>query len=89
MGRQCGRLTAQEEQFVRLVVEEGHSYVAAYRLAYPPRNGARSAGAERTVAKRVAHRPLVAQRMEQLREELLASDPVEMRRRANAVLERV
>jgi hypothetical protein len=86
MGRQRGRLTAREEQFVRLVVEEGHSFVAAFRLAYPPRNGARSAGAERTTAKRVAHRPLVQQRMEQLREELLASNPVEMRRRANAVL---
>jgi hypothetical protein len=86
MARQGGRLTAQEQQFIRLVVEEGHSFVAAYRIAYPSRNGARSAGAERVAAKVVAHRPLVAQRMDQLREELLASDPVEMRRRANAVL---
>ena len=86
MARHGARLTAQEQQFVTLVVEEGYSFVAAYREAYPPRNGTRSAGAERVAARRVAHRPLVEQRMEQLREELLASDPVEMRRRANAVL---
>jgi hypothetical protein len=86
MAGQRGRLTAQQEQFVRLVVEEGQSFVAAYRLAYPPRKGTRSPGAERVAAKRVAHHQLVEQRMEQLREQLLASDPVEMRRRANAVL---
>ena len=80
------RLTAQQDQFVRLVVEEGHTLVGAYRLSYPPRNGPRSAEAERVAAKRVAHRPLVEQRIEQLREELLASDPVEMRSRANFVL---
>ena len=82
MQRQAGRLTAQEQQFIRLVVEEGHSYVAAYRLSYPPRNGTRSPVAERVAAKRVAHRPLVQERMEELR----ANDPGEMRRRANAVL---
>ena len=48
--RQAGRLTAQEQQFIRLVVEEGHSYVAAYRLSYPPRNGTRSPVAERVAA---------------------------------------
>jgi hypothetical protein len=37
----------------------------------------------------VAHRPLVEQRIEEIREELRASDPVEMRRRANAVLGRI
>jgi hypothetical protein len=86
---QRGRLTTQQEEFARLVVEEGLSFVAAYRLAYPPRNGTRSPGAERVSAKRLGHHPLVEQRMEQLREELLASDPVEMRRRANAVLGRI
>lgn len=86
MVRQRTRLTAQQDQFVRLVVEEGHTLVGAYRLSYPPRNGPRSAEAERVAAKRVAHRPLVEQRIEQLREELLASDPVEMRSRANFVL---
>jgi hypothetical protein len=89
MNRSGGRLTAQEEQFVKRVVEDGFSLVAAYRLSYPPRNGTRSAVAERVAAKRVAHRPVVEQRMEELREELLASDPVEMRRRANAVLGRI
>src|SRR5215831_6296806 len=86
MARHGTRLTAQEQQFITLVVEEGHSFVDAYRLAYPPRNGTRSAGAERVAAKRVAHLPLVERRMDQLREELIASDPAEMRRRANAVL---
>ena len=86
MRRSGDRLTAQEQRFVTLVVEEGHSYVSAFRLAYPPRNGPRSAGGERVQAKLVARRPLVQQRMEQLREELLASDPIEMRRRALAVL---
>jgi hypothetical protein len=79
------RLTAQQEQFAKLVAK-GSSFVAAYRLVYPPRNGTRSARAELVAAKRVAHRPLVEQRIEQLREELLVSDPAEMRRRANAVL---
>jgi hypothetical protein len=37
----------------------------------------------------VAHRPLVEQRMEQLREQLLAGDPEEMRRRAHAVLGKI
>ncbi len=83
------RLTAQQEEFVRLVVEEGQTFVAAYRLTYPPRNGTRSRGAEQVAARRLAHRPLVEQRIEQLREELLASDPVVMRRRANAVLGRI
>jgi hypothetical protein len=82
------RLTAQQEQFSRLVAD-GHSFVAAYRLVYPPRNGTRSARAELVAAKRAAHRPLVEQRIEQLREELLASDPVEMRRRANAALSQI
>jgi hypothetical protein len=89
MTRPDGRLTAQEQQFITLVVEEGLSFAGAYRLVYPPRNGTRSAGAERVAAKRVAHRPLVQQRMEELREELLASDPVKMRRRAVAVLGRI
>lgn len=83
------RLTKQEEEFIRLVVEEGCTYVDAYRIAYPPRNGERSAEAERVAGKRVAHRPLVQRRMAELREELLANDPVEMRRRANAVLGRI
>jgi hypothetical protein len=86
MAGQRGRLTAKQKQFVRLVVEQGHSYVSAYRLAYPPQIGTRSPGAERVSAKRVAHLPLVERRMDQLREELIASDPAEMRRRANAVL---
>ena len=79
----------QEEEFIRLVVEEGFTYVAAYRIAYPARGPERSAEAERVAGKRVANRPLVQRRMEELREELLASDPVEMRRRANAVLGRI
>jgi hypothetical protein len=83
------RLTPQQQEFVRLVVEEGQTFTAAYRLAYPPRNVTRSRGAEQVAARRLAHRPLVEQRMEQLREELLASDPAEMRRRANAVLGRI
>jgi hypothetical protein len=86
MRRSGGRLTTQEQRFVTLVVEEGHSYVSAFRLAYPPRNGPRSAGGERVQAKKVANRPLVQQRMEELRGELLASDPTEMRRLALATL---
>jgi hypothetical protein len=89
MTRPGGRLTAQEQRFVTLVVKDGLSFVDAYRLAYPPRNGTRSAGAERVAAKRVAHRPLVQHRMEELREELLASDPEEMRRRALTVLSKI
>jgi hypothetical protein len=84
-----GRLTTQQEEFARLVVEEGLSFTAAFRRAYPPRHGTRSPGAERVAAKRLGHHALVEQRMEQLGEELLASDPVEMRRRANAVLGRI
>jgi hypothetical protein len=89
MTRSGGRLTVQEQQFITLVVKEGRSFTDAYRLAYPPRNGTRSAGAERVAAKRVAHRPLVHHRMEELREELLASDPDEMRRRALTVLSKI
>jgi hypothetical protein len=89
MTRPGGRLTAQEQQFITLVVEDGFSFVDAYRLAYPPRNGTRSAGAERVAAKRVAHRPLVQRRIEELREELLANDPNEMRRRALTVLSKI
>jgi hypothetical protein len=37
----------------------------------------------------VAHRPLVEQRMEEIRDQLRASDPVEMRRRANSALMRI
>lgn len=80
------RLTAKQEQFVRLVVEEGHTFVSAYKATYPPRQATRSAEAERVAAKRVAHHPLVQARIEQPREELLASDPVEMRRLALATL---
>jgi hypothetical protein len=83
-----GRLTTQQEQFARLVAE-GHSFVGAYRKIYPPRNGTRSAGAEQVAARRLAHRPLVERRVGELREQLLASDSVEMRRRAQAVLGRI
>jgi hypothetical protein len=83
------RLTPKQEEFVRLVVEEGTTLVGAYRRTYPPRNGTRSRGAEQVAARRVAQRPLVKERMEQLREGLLASDPAEMRRRANAALGRI
>jgi len=89
MAGQRGHLTAQQEQFARLVVEQGHSFVSAYRVAYPPRNGTRSAGAERVAARRVAHHPAVELRMEQLREEILASDPVELRRKATGTLARI
>jgi hypothetical protein len=83
------RLTRQQEQFVRLVVEEDASFVAAYRLAYPPRNGQRSPVAERVAARRVAHNPVIERRMDELRDQLRAGDPVELRRRANAVLGRI
>jgi hypothetical protein len=83
------RLTSQQEEFVRLVIEDGHSFVSAYRLTYPPRNGTRSVRAEYVAAKRLAHRPAIEQRMQRLQEQLLAGDPVEMRRRAHAVLGRI
>ena len=83
------RLTVQQEQFVKLVVEEGYTLVGAYRRVYLPRNGERSAQAERVAARRVAHHPLVEQRMEELRKQLRAGDPAELRRRANAVLGRI
>jgi hypothetical protein len=89
MSGQRVRLTLQQEHFVKLVVEEGHSLVGAYRISYPPRQGQRSAQGERVAAKLLAHRPLIQQRMEELREELRAGDPVELRRRANAVLGRI
>jgi hypothetical protein len=89
MSGQRARLTMQQEHFVKLVVEEGLSLVGAYRISYPPRQGQRSAQGEWVAAKLLAHRPLVEQRMEELREELRAGDPVELRRRANAVLGRI
>jgi hypothetical protein len=89
MGRQGTRLTAQEERFSRLVALEQKSYVTAFREAYPPRQSERSAQAERVSAKRLAKRTLVKLRIAELRTELEASDPVEMRRRANAVLGRI
>jgi hypothetical protein len=89
MRRQRGRLTAREEKFAKLVAEGGHSLVGAYRLAYPPRKETRSPGAERVAARRVARRPLVEQRLEEIHDELRASDPVEMRRRANSALMRI
>src|SRR6516225_7909889 len=52
-GLMRNRLTPKEEEFVRLVIEDGHSFVSAYRLAYPPRNGTRSRGAELVAARRV------------------------------------
>jgi hypothetical protein len=67
-------------------VEDDASFVAAYRLVYPPRNGMRSPAAERVAARRVAHHPLVERRIDELRDQLRAGDPVELRRRANAVL---
>ena len=89
MAGQKDQLTLKQDRFARLVVEEGASFVAAYRLIYPPRNGSRSPVAERVAARRVAHHPLVEQRMEELRIQLRAGDPVELRRRANAVLGRI
>jgi hypothetical protein len=83
------RLTRKQEEFARLVAEDGQSFVGAYRIVYPPRNGTRSRVAEQVAARRVAHRPLVEQRVEQLREQALATDPVEMRRRANTALARI
>jgi hypothetical protein len=80
------RLTAQQEEFARLVVEEGHSYVSAYALSYPPRQGQRSREAIRVAGKRLAKRPGIRERMQEIRDQLRASDPVELRRRANAVL---
>ena len=78
------RLTAKQEQFSRLVVEKGFTFVAAFKATYPPRQATRSAESERVAGKRLARNPLVQARMEQLREELLASDPVELRRLALA-----
>jgi hypothetical protein len=89
MGRQGTRLTVREERFAKLVALEQKSYVAAFREAYPPRQSERSAQAERVSAKRLAKRTLVQLRIAELRTELEASDPVEMRRRANAVLGRI
>ena len=89
MAGQKDQLTLKQDRFARLVVEEGASFVAAYRLIYPPRIGKRSSVAERVAARRVAHHPLVEQRMEELRKQLRAGDPAELRRRANAVLGRI
>jgi hypothetical protein len=75
------QLTRQQEEFCRLV-DEGNTFVAAYRQCYPPRNRTRSAGAERVAAKRVAHHPRVSERIQQLRQ----LRPDNMRLRANAVL---
>jgi hypothetical protein len=63
MKGQRGRLTAQQAEFVRLVVEQGCSYVDAYRASYPARSGTRSAKSERVAAKRLAHRPHVEKRV--------------------------
>src|SRR5262245_49263987 len=60
------QLTRQEEEFVRLVVVDGCSFVGAYRVAYPARKRERSAEGERVAAKGVAHRPLVEKRMKEL-----------------------
>ena len=89
MKGQRGRLTAQQGEFVRLVVEQGCSYVDAYRASYPARSGTRSAKSERVAAKRLAHRPHVEKRLEELREQFQASDSDEMRRRANVALSRI
>jgi hypothetical protein len=89
MGRQGTRLTVREERFSKLVALEQKSYVAAFREAYPPRQSERSAQAERVSAKRLAKRTLVQARIAELRTELEASDPVEMRRRANAALSQI
>ena len=89
MKGQRGRLTAQQGEFVRLVVEQGCSYVDAYRASYPARSGTRSAKSERVAAKRLAHRPHVEKRLEELREQFQASDSEEMRRRANVALSRI
>lgn len=83
------RLTMKEERFARLVAAEGHSLVAAYRLVYPPRNGERTVAGEYVAARRVAHRPRVELRIGELREEIVASDPAELRRRALGVLSRI
>ena len=55
------RLTPQREQFAWMVAE-GHSFAAAYRAIYPPRQGERSKQAELVAAKRLAHHPAVEQR---------------------------
>jgi hypothetical protein len=86
MAGQKGQITAKQEQFAKLVVEGDASFSAAYRIVYPPRYGKRSPVAERVAARRVAHHPLVERRMEELRNQLRAGDPVELRRRANAIL---
>jgi hypothetical protein len=89
MGRQGNRLTNQEEQFARLVALEQESYTSAFRLAYPKRQAERSAEGERVAAKKIARRPLVQQRMAELRAELEASDPIELRRKASGALARI
>ena len=89
MARSGGRLTPKEEQFIESVVKKKLSYVAAFRLSYPPRNGPRSASGERVQAKRIANRPVVQQAMKQLREELLASDPVRLRQLALGTLAKI
>ena len=89
MKGQRGRLTTQQREFSRLVVEEGLSFVDAYRASYPARSETRSAKAERVAAKRLAHRPHVEKRLEELREQFQASDSEEMRRRAKVALSRI
>jgi hypothetical protein len=81
-------LTPQREQFARMVAQ-GHSFAAAYRAIFPPRQGERSKQAELVAAKRLAHHPAVEERIEQLQQQLLASDPEEMRRRALIVLSKI
>jgi hypothetical protein len=71
------------------MVAQGHSFAAAYRAIYPPRQGERSKQAELVAAKRLAHHPAVEQRTEELRQQLLASDPDEMRRRALTALSKI
>jgi hypothetical protein len=89
MGRQGTQLTRQESEFVKLVALEGKSYAAAFREAYPPKQPGRSAEAERVGGKKIARRPLVRERMEEIRSELEASDPAELRRRATGTLARI
>jgi hypothetical protein len=89
MIRERQHLTNKEEEFCKLIAEEGLTFVAAYRIAYPARQEGRSREAERVAGKRVAHRPRVQARIEQLRAALHAADPAEMRLRANAVLSEI